>query len=181
MKVLVFAMLAICTVAAQAASVDMHSMDAATAKQYVLGNTRIDGQSFGDQNLIKGPTDRETVENGTAFVRLNAYIDPHTKHVSVFASVGVFYTANLWAFYRSAVLDDGSDAKVSNVTRNFSDCEEDGCSYIEVMSIDVPASEMKSHTDKSLGFRLYGDNAVTTVTLPAGYVGGFEQALSALR
>ena len=30
---------------------------------------------------------------------------------------------------------------------------------------------------KPLGIRLYGDNAVTTLRLPAGYVSGFTEAL----
>lgn len=152
-------------------------MDAPAVSRYVHSHTRPAGHSFGDQNSRVGPTVTERISGGEAKLKLFAYLDPKSPIVIPSLNIAMSYTANLWAFYRYAVLDDGTRLTLNDIQRNFGDCDEDGCPYFEVMSIDIPIAEMKSHVGKSLGIRLYGDNAVTTLKLPAGYVLGFTEAL----
>lgn len=172
----VFALL-VCASAAWAASADLLHMDAPSVSHYVEAHTHPMGQSFGDQNALVGPAVTEHVSGGHAKLELFAYLDPKSRIVIPGLNISVSYTANLWAFYRYAVLDDGTRLPLGDIQRNFGDCDEDGCPYFEVMSIDIPVAEMKSHLSKPLGIRLYGDNAVTTLRLPAGYVSGFTEAL----
>lgn len=157
------------------APVNLLSMKAPDVANYVDAHTHPLGKSFGDQNAFVGPFLHEPVTRGTAIVQVAAVVFKHETLVSI--PVSIHYTANLWAFYRSAVLDDGTSVSIGKVDRNFGECEVDGCPYSETMVIDIPIKEVISHIGKPIGVRIYGDNAVATITVPAGYMAGFTSAL----
>lgn len=178
MKHIIAIMLALALPAASAKTPNLLAMNAIQAYAYVHANTRPLGTKFNEQHSFVGPTIREKADHGHALVKLFAVFHPETHDADVFLIADIEYNANLWAFYHSAVLDDGTQLSVVRNDKDFGGCQVDGCDYSEIVDVAITSSVFNSgHADHSLGVRLYGENGVTTVKLPAGYVAGFVAAL----
>jgi hypothetical protein len=167
-------LLAVCVVPmAQTSEPDLLTMPSASVALYVAAHTHPLGDNFGDHNVLCGPF----VHSGTTTTQLCALIFPKDKSAEIYAAVAVVYHANLWNMYRSAVLDNNAALTISSDHKDFSDCDDDGCTYTESVVIDMPPGAFsKDRVGHKLGIRLYGDQHPTTVWLPAGYVAGFFTA-----
>lgn len=121
----------------------------------LANNAKVEGKSSFDKSLV---VYTPYVGNMWREYTLRGFVNKKDGNVSV---IQVYITLNYsknWRFYERADTDDGQSKSLTVIKRDF-DCSQYGCSYNEVVALNLSKDYLLSKKDSGFKFRIVNRNS----------------------